>query len=425
MKLGESLAALTDSRFAWYFTARTVSTAGSVMAPVALAFAVLHIDASASALGQVLGVRTLAMVVFLLIGGVISDRFSRITVLQVAHVLTLASQGLAAALIISGQATLTQLTIIEGVNGAVSAFTMPAMMGIVPLVVRRTHLQQANALLSFSRSGLGIVGPAVAGLLVVGVGPGWALAVDAFTYAVAIVCLARVRLPLGEDRRSASKASLLVELRDGWSEFTSRTWLWVVVLVFGITNAIHVGVVGVLGPLIAKTTPGLGEAGWGMVLSAEAVGTVLMTLVMLRLAQRHPLREGMIATAVMALPILALGLAPSLVPLVVAFFVAGAAIEVFGVGWQTALHEHVPLPVLSRVSSYDALGSFVAIPIGTFAYGWLATTVDLTILLVASAAVYAAVSLSALASRSVRDLRRAPAAPGPATEAQVETAPTT
>ena len=183
MKVQASLGVLSDRRFAWYFAARTVSTAGSVMVPVSLAFAVLHIDESAGALAQVLGVRTLTMVVFLLVGGVIADRFSRIVVLQVSHVLTCLTQALASYLIISGDATLTQLTVIEGVNGAVSAFTMPAMMGIVPLVVDRTRLQEANALLSFSRSGLGIIGPAIAGLLVVGVGPGWALAVDALTYA--------------------------------------------------------------------------------------------------------------------------------------------------------------------------------------------------------------------------------------------------
>ena len=154
MKVRQSLGALADRRFAWYFAARTVSTAGSVMVPVALAFAVLHIDQSAGALAQVLGVRTLTMVVFLLVGGVVADRFSRIVVLQVSHVLTCLTQALAAYLIISGDATLTQLTVIEGVNGAVSAFTMPAMMGIVPLVVDRSRLQQANALLSFSRSGL-------------------------------------------------------------------------------------------------------------------------------------------------------------------------------------------------------------------------------------------------------------------------------
>src|SRR6478735_2840672 len=423
MRLRQSFGALGDRRFAWYFAARTVSTVGSVMAPVALAFAVLHVDASAGALAQVLGARTLAMVVFLLVGGVIADRFSRITVMQVSHALTLFTQGAAAALVISGHATLTQLTVIEALNGAVSAFTMPAMMGIVPLVVERSRLQQANALLSFSRSGLAVVGPAVAGGLVVSVGPGWALAVDALTYVVAIGCLARVRLPHTDASAPSGvrsqRSSMVRDIREGWSEFTRREWLWVVVLVFGILNAIHIGVIGVLGPLVATSNPSIGEAGWGIILSAEAVGTVLMTLVMLRLRLRHPLRTGMLAVCVLAVPMVLLGVAPALVPVAVGFFLAGAAVEVFGVGWSTALHEHVPVSVLSRVSSYDALGSFVAIPVGTFLYGWLATAVDTDTLMIVSAGVYVVISLSALLSRSVRDLRRTsedPAATGAAAD---------
>jgi hypothetical protein len=292
---------------------------------------------------------------------------------------------------------------------------VPAMMGIVPLVVDRSRLQQANALLSFSRSGLSIIGPAVAGLLVVGVGPGWALAVDALTYAVAIVCLTRVGLPRRSQEAGRPQHSMVRELREGWSEFTSREWLWVIVVVFGLTNAIHAGVVGVLGPLIAKSTASIGEAGWGLVLSAEAVGTVLMTLVMLRLRLRRPLRAGMLAICVLAVPMVLLGVAPAIVPVAVGFFLAGAAVEVFGVGWSTALHEHIPVAVLSRVSSYDALGSFVAIPIGTFLYGWLATTVDTEGLMLVSAGVYVVISLSALLSRSVRELGRSsedPAAVG-------------
>ena len=416
MKVQASLGVLSDRRFAWYFAARTVSTAGSVMVPVSLAFAVLHIDQSASALAQVLGVRTLTMVVFLLVGGVVADRFSRIVVLQVSHVLTCLTQALAAYLIISGDATLTQLTVLEGVNGAVSAFTMPAMMGIVPLVVDRSRLQQANALLSFSRSGLSIIGPAVAGLLVVGVGPGWALAVDALTYAVAIVCLTRVGLPRRSQEEGRPHHSMVRELREGWSEFTRREWLWVIVLAFGLTNAIHAGVIGVLGPLIASSTASIGEAGWGLVLSAEAVGTVLMTLVMLRLQLQRPLRAGMIAICVLAVPMVLLGVAPAIVPVAIGFFLAGAAVEVFGVGWSTALHEHVPVQVLSRVSSYDALGSFVAIPIGTFLYGWLATTVDTEALMLVSAGVYVVISLSALLSRSVRELGRSSEDPSVAEE---------
>jgi hypothetical protein len=112
----------------------------------------------------------------------------------------------------------------------------------------------------------------------------------------------------------------------------------------------------------------------------------------------------MLAMTVLAVPMAMLGLDPSLVPVALGFLVAGAAVEIFGVGWSTALHEHVPLAVLSRVSSYDALGSFVAMPVGTFLYGWLASVVDLETLLVGSAVVYIVVALSALLSRSVRDL---------------------
>lgn len=406
-KLKESLGALGDRRFAWYFMARTVSTVGSAMAPVALAFAVLHIDTSAQALAQVLGVRTALLVIFLLVGGVIGDRFSRILVLQVAHVATFATQGLSAWLVISGHATITQLTVIEGVNGIASAFTMPAMMGIVPLVVERRRLQEANALLSFSRSGLGILGPATAGLLVVGVGAGWALAVDALSYLVAVVCLSQVRLPKRALAQNRARPSMVRELREGWSEFASRQWLWLIVLVFGLVNVIQAGAIGVLGPLVAKTNSAIGEAGWGLILSAEALGTVLMTLVLIRLRLTHPLRWGMLASTVFAVPIVLLGVAPNVVAVGIGFLLAGMSIEVFSVGWNTALQEHIPVEMLSRVFSYDMLGSFVAIPIGTFAYGYLATHVSLETLLVVSGIVWAVICLATLLSPAVRNLDRA------------------
>ena len=252
MTWGEAVGVLRERRFAWYFAARTVSTAGTAMAPVALAFAVLHLTDSAGALAQVLTARTAAMVLFLLVGGVVSDRMSRTTVLQLAHALTAITQGAAAALVISGHADLWMITGIEAVNGAASAFTFPAMAGMVPLIVDRARLQPANALLAFSRSGLTVIGPGVAGLLVVTVGPGWALAFDAGTYLVAILCLWQVRLPKRDPSLAPERTSMLRELRDGWSEFSSRTWLWVVVVVFGVLNAIHFGALGVLGPLVVE-----------------------------------------------------------------------------------------------------------------------------------------------------------------------------
>lgn len=377
------------------------------MAPIALTFAVLHLADNASALAQVLAARMIPMIVLVLVGGVISDRFSRTKVMQVSHALAAITQGAAAMLIITGRAELWMIIVLEALNGAVSAFTMPAMMGVVPQIVDRAYLRQANALLSFSRSGLAVVGPSVAALLVITVGAGWALAADAISYVLALLLLLKVRLPSRETGEGTERTSMIHELRDGWSEFAGRTWLWLVVVIFGITNAIHAGAWAVLGPVIAKATPGLGERGWGLILSAEAVGVLLMTVLMLKLSFRHPLRAGMLASACFGIPMLLLGLRPELWPLMAASFVAGLGVEVFGVGWSTALHEHIPEEILSRVSSYDMLGSFVAIPVGMLVYGWLATVFDARSLLTVSFAVYVTLALGSLMSGSIRNLESA------------------
>ncbi|WP_018157891.1 MFS transporter [Demetria terragena] len=389
--------------FRWFFLARLVSSLGSSMAPVALAFAVLEIDNSPSAVGLVVAGRMVALVVFLLIGGVVSDRVSRRVVLQVSHILTGLTQGLVACLIISGHATVMSVLVIECLNGAVSAFTMPAMQGIIPQLVPYRLLQQANSLMSFTRHGSLLLGPAIAGAIVAGPGAGWALAVDAGTYAVAVIALAMVALPPVIKRES----SMVADLREGWGEFASRTWLWAVVVAFGFLNAIHVGVISVLGPYFAKEHPvTLGERGWGLVLSAEAVGALVMTFILIRGDMKHPLRAGMIGIACLVPLIMALGLAPTLWVLIPIAIFAGAGGNVFGTGWSIAVMENVPAEAQSRVWSYDMLGSFVAIPIGTVVFGWLAEAVDPGPLVVCAGVAYAALCLATLAVPSVRNLSR-------------------
>lgn len=132
-----------------------------------------------------------------------------------------------------------------------------------------------------------------------------------------------------------------------------------------------------------------------------------MTLVMFRWRPRYPIRVGMICLTALAAPILMLGLDPQVLPLIVLFFVAGCGMEVFGIGWVTAMHEHVPQRLMSRLFSYDALGSFVAIPIGAVIFGPLATAFGAEEVMVWAGIVYVVVALSTLLSRSVRDLRRA------------------
>ena len=169
-------------------------------------------------------------------------------------------------------------------------------------------------------------------------------------------------------------------------------------------NAIHAGIWYTLGPTIAKDT--IGERGWGLVLSAEAAGFFVMSLVLLKLTLRYPLRAGMLCMVAAVLQMLALGLSPQLVVLVAGATIAGACIEVFGVGWSTALHEHVPEEMMSRVFSYDALGSFVAIPIGQLLAGPAAHLLGVRTVIVGGAVLYALIGLSTLLSRSVRDLER-------------------
>lgn len=416
MRLPEGLAPLRDRQFAWYYASRTTNTLGNMMAGVALAFAVLDLTKSASALGQVLAASTIPMVVFLLFGGVIADRFPRAVVLQLSNIASGVTQAVVAYLVISGRAELWMLIALEAVHGLVAAVAMPAMSSMVAQLVPRGQLQPANALLSLSRGGLTILGPTISALLVVHVGAGWALAVDAATWFLSAACLAFVRVP--PRPRSEAPQSTLRELREGWNLFSGTRWLWVVVLAFGFLNAIHTGAWFTLGPAIAEHT--IGKQGWGMVLSAESFGLVAMTLVLLRVRIRRPLYSGMLGCALMGVPMIILGERPHLALLVVATFVAGAGIEVFSIGWNIAMQENVEESMLSRAYSYDALGSFVAMPVGQLAYGPLGEAFGYRDVLLVSGLAYVTIALVTLTSRSVRDLRRAPAsaavpAPAPTT----------
>ena len=159
------------------------------------------------------------------------------------------TQGLIALLVITGTAELWMVIALSVVHGAVSAIAFPAMASMVPQLVPRDQLQPANALLSVTRNSLTVLGPTIGALLVVTIGSGWALAVDAATWFVAALLLMPVRIPPRERKASTST---IAELREGWSFFWSTTWLWVVVVAFGFLNMIHVGTMQTLGPAVAQ-----------------------------------------------------------------------------------------------------------------------------------------------------------------------------
>lgn len=403
-RLTASSTAFGDRNFRWFFLARAVTMITGSMSAIALAFAVLDIDNDPVSLSIVLAAFTVANIVFVLFGGVVADRLPRALVIQVCYVIDILSIGTIAYLLFTATATIPVVAVLAAVNGASTAFVMPAMQGIIPQLTTPATLQQANAMLSFVRSAVTIGGPVIAGILVTTVGPAWAMVVQACGWVIAIPILALVKLP---PPAGDGGFALFDDLRTGWTEFRSRSWLVAVVLAFMVMNAIHVGAWGVVGPYLAKNEDQLGIAGWGWVVSAEGLGVLLMTLVLMWVPLRRPLRMGMFGISLFALPLMMLGLHPAVVLVAVAAFLAGAGAEVFSTGWSVAMMENIPTDKLSRVSSYDMLGSFVVMPIGTLVYGWLITHADAALVLTTSAVVYAVIAVGTVFVPSVWRMGRA------------------
>jgi MFS family permease len=400
--LRDALAPLREREFRLLFTGETVSFLGTAMAPVALAFAVLELTGSKTDLGLVLAARSVPQVIFLLVGGVWADRLPRNHVMVASNLLSGVAQAAVAALLLSGAAEVWHLAALAALNGFASAFFFPAAQGAVPQTVPAASLQSANSLLGLARNATYITGAALGGLIVAATSPGTAIAVDAASYGLAALALAAMRLPPGL-RQAGS--GFLAELAEGWQEFRSRTWLWAIVLQFAFVNAAWVGAESVLGPVVADEELG-GAAVWGLILATQSAGLVVGGLVLLRLRPRRLLLSATIGV-LMTLPVLvALAIPMSVVAIAACAFAAGLGLELFGVLWNTTMQQEIPADRLSRVYSYDALGSFVLIPIGFAVVGPVANALGTTETLLLAATLNLLATLAVLASRDVRTLQR-------------------
>jgi MFS family permease len=336
-----------------------VSLLGKAMAPVALAFAVLEASRRDSDLGLGLAARTGPFVIFSLFGGVLADRYPRDKVAVLGHLGAAMTQGFAALLLIEGHFDLTVIMMTEALNGTIAALIVPRLFGAVPQLVELGQVRRANALLGSSRQAAMIAGPVLAGWLTASVGGGWALAVDAASYLVAAVCLARLRLPPTVPER---RPGIWTELREGWSEFRGTAWLWPVTLGDVVALFCLGGLWLTLGPVVAEHS--FGPGGWGLVLACYSAGFLAMSLVMYRLRVRRLLRFGIRCRVLCVLPIVPLALGAPLGQVLLMAFLGGLGVGAFVVAWETSTQEHIPEEKLSRVIAYDLLGSFATLPIG-------------------------------------------------------------
>jgi len=389
-----------DQRFVLLLCARVVSVLGNGFARVALAFAVLALPgAGAGRLSLVLACQALPQLVFVPAGGVIADRMSRSRLMVLADVLGTAAYAGLAAMVLSGHAPLVGMCLLAVAAGTATALFAPAMDGLVPLLVPADRLQRANGLLRMGTNSALLLGLSLSGVTVALVGAGWALALNAASFAASAALTAR--LPVAS--RPRAKASGWHELREGWREFASRQWLWVVVAQSAVVVAALNANLGVLGPLMADRHLG-GARAWSVVVAAQAVGTIAGAGLAARVRVRRPLLVAVVCMFPAAVPIALLGARAPVWSIAAAMFAAGVASDVFGVLWSTTVQREIPEHVLSRVSSYDWFGSLSLAPLGLLVAGPIAAAVGVGPALAGCSALVVLATAAALLSPQVRTL---------------------
>ena len=409
-----ALAPFRLREFRLLFAGELISLLGTAVAPVALAFAVLDLTGSATDLGYVLAAGWLPQIVFILIGGVLGDRLPRNLVMVGANLLAAAAQGTTAGLLLAGIAHPWQLAALQAVRGTATALFFPAAQAVVPEIVENELLQPANAMLRLAQSGSTVLGAGLGGVAVAAAGPGWAIAFDAASYLLSGLVLLRMRIP----RIIVERGETIVrELIEGWNEFRSREWLWVIVVSASVGNLVATASFNVLGPLIAKRYLG-GAPAYGAIVASQSAGFIAGGLVSIRWRPTRPLLISTLALLPAAGEIACYASVRVTAVIATVGFLAGVGLEVFGVNWITALQQHVPSRVLSRVNSYDALGSFVFIPLGLVIAGPLAARFGVTETLWFFFALGLVSISGALLSRDVRSLRRVETEPYTEAEAR-------
>jgi MFS family permease len=418
-RLPDSLDVLRTREFRLLFSGQAVSVLGDRMATVALAFAVLEIGGSASEVGLVLAAGAFPLVVTVLAGGVVADRASRRAVMVVADLVRVVSQGVLAALLIAGVAEVWMLALLAGVTGAATGFFGPASTGLLPEVVLVEQLQPANGLRASAVSTGETLGPVVGGVLVAAAGAGWAIAIDAGTFAVSASCLAMLRVPA---RVASQGRSFVADLRGGWVAFRSRRWVWTFVLYFAIVNLLW-GAWSALGPIVSERDLG-GPAAWGTILAAMGVGALAGSLIAANVKPGRPLLLAALADGLFALPLAFLAAAPPVPLIAFGALLSGAGMALAISLWESTLQRHIPDESLSRVSSYDWFGSLAFYPLGLAVWGPVATVIGI------SASLWLAFGLAVVLTLmliSVPDIRHLPAAapPAPPSPASPAGSPTT
>lgn len=351
---------LRNRSFRLFFVGRSLSVIGDAVIPAALVIAVLRATGSTSALALVLGCAMGTKLLLLPLGGVVGDRFNARTVALASDLVRCVTQLFVGVQLLGGAPELWQLVLAEAIGGAASAFAMPTLSPLVMGTVAPKDRHAANALLGVVSSGSRVGGPALAGLLILVAGPGWAFVLDGVSFAVSACLLAAVRVNRTAKEPSARR-SLRKDLLEGWHEVRSRDWYWTSLVAHSAWNG-AAAVLLTLGPVLAVEELG-GEGVWIAILQAGAVGLLAGSLLAGRARPKRPILVANLGLATYALPLALLAAEAPAPAVIAAYGLAQAGLGFLSPVWETSVQAAIPSGALARVTSYDWLLSLAAMPL--------------------------------------------------------------
>ncbi len=368
-RLRESTGLLHLRDFRNVFVAQSVSVFGDGITPVALIWAVFKLQGSGTDLGLVLAAQSIPLVLLALVGGVWADRVPRATLMVGSDLIRAAVQITAAVLLLTGTAQIWQLAVLAAFHGAAEAFFRPAAGAILPQIVPAPRLQQANALMGMSDNFGWMVGPAVAGVLVAIIGAGGAIAIDGATFLVSAAFLATLRVPAIVQTEAAR--GFFAELRRGWYEVRSRTWLWVMLLRVCLVLFIVIAPFQVLGPL-GLVQEGYGAVAWGWLQAVFSAGMIVGMLIAMRYRPKRPMITVSLAGSTAIAAPLAMAIFGDPWTLGVVYSLRGVSVGILAAVWNTTLQTKIPRESLGRVTAWDWMSSLALWPVGLAIAGPLA-----------------------------------------------------
>ena len=398
------LTPLRDRDFRLLWSGMCVSLMGDGAFLVALAWQVYELSDTATAMSLVGIAMTVPTIVFLLVGGVASDRFDRRRIMLASDLLRFVAVGLLAVLSLTGMIEIWHIIVLVVFYGAGAAFFAPAFDAIVPELLPAERLPQANALDQMVRPiAMRLAGPALGGVVIGAFGTGTAFALDATTFLVSAGALLAMR-PRAE-RPASAGATMLGDLREGWSFVRRRSWLWATFGSAAIAYLLFMGPVEVLLPLLLKHELHGTATELGLVFAAGGLGSVACAVVLGRRGiPRRNVTFMYVVWTLATLGVAGYGLSTAVWQLMLACMIFNGFETAGTIVWATMKQRHVPAAMLGRVSSLDWLISIGLLPLSFALTGPVSAAIGVRATFVAAGVLGAAVTFAALFIRGVRSI---------------------